>query len=65
MNMENRNATPSIAKPSIFKDDFELVRRPSLDEIADPTELVAFREACRHTRLGRSMVVSETMISKE
>ena len=63
--MENRTATPSIAKPSVFKDDFEVVRRPSLDEVADSTELVAFREACRHTRLGRSMVVSETMISKE
>jgi len=62
--MENRNATPSIAKPSVFKDDFEVVRRPGVDEILDATELAALREACRRTRLGRSMI-AESIISKD
>ena len=61
--MENRNATPSIAKPSVFKDDFEVVR-PGVDEIPDATELAALREACRRTRLGRSMI-AESIISKD
>ena len=62
--MENRNATPSIAKPSVFKDDFEVVRRANVDEIPDTTELAAFREACRHTRLGRSML-AETLMTND
>jgi hypothetical protein len=62
--MENRNATPSIAKPSVFKDDFEVVRRPGVDEIPDATELAALREACRRTRLGRAMI-AESIISKD
>ena len=59
--MENRNASPAIAKPSILKDDFEAVRRPGADEIPDLVEITAMREACRRTRLGRSMVAEPLM----
>ncbi len=59
--MENRNASPAIAKPSILKDDFEAVRLPSADEIPDLVEMAALREACRRTRLGRSMVAEPLM----
>ena len=59
--MENRNASPAVVKPSIFKDDFEVVRRPNVDEIPDACEMAAFRNACRHMRLGRSMVVEPLM----
>ena len=62
--MENRNASPTVVKPSIFKDDFEVVRRANVDEIPDTTELAAFREACRHTRLGRSML-AETLMTND
>lgn len=62
--MENRNAIPSIAKPSISKDDFEVIRRPEVDETPDTTELAALRDACRRTRLGRSMI-AESIISKD
>jgi hypothetical protein len=59
--MENRNASPAIAKPSILKDDFETLRRPRADEIPDLVEMAALREACRRTRLGRSMVAEPLM----
>lgn len=59
--MENRNASPAIAKPSILKDDFEAVRRPRADEIPDLVEMAAMREACRRTRLGRSKVAEPLM----
>jgi hypothetical protein len=59
--MENRNASPAIAKPSILKDDFEILRRPRADEIPDLVEMAALREACRRTRLGRSMVAEPLM----
>jgi hypothetical protein len=59
--MENRNASPAIAKPSILKDDFETLRRPRADEIPDLVEMAALREACRRTRLGRSMVAEPWM----
>ena len=59
--MESRNASPAIAKPSILKDDFEAVRRPGADEIPDLVEMAAMREACRRTRLGRSMVAEPLM----
>lgn len=59
--MENRNASPAISKPSILKDDFEALRRPGADEIPDLVEIAAMREACRRTRLGRSMVAEPLM----
>ena len=59
--MENRNASPAITKPSILKDDFETLRRPRADEIPDLVEMAALREACRRTRLGRSMVAEPLM----
>ncbi len=59
--MEHRNASPSIHKPSIQKDDFEFVRRPKTDEIPDAMEIAELREACRRARLGRAML-AETLI---